>query len=57
MDGMCSDMEHPHDRQHESFPKIGQSLSLSHGSPETEQNDAHTYISMTPHPMHMSAVD
>jgi len=39
------------DGMHSSFPRIGQSLSSKHGSPETEQGDAHAYVSMSTYGM------
>jgi hypothetical protein len=42
---------------HESFPRIGEGLTEKHGTPsEMHEEGVHRYISMHPHPMHMSQV-
>ena len=43
-------------RMHRSFPRVGDSLTSRHGSPETEQEDAHKYINMSPYSMDGSSV-
>jgi len=42
---------------HESFPRMGESLTEKHGSPsEMHEPGVHRHATMSPHPMHMSQV-